>query len=98
MTRSLSVTASLCPPAHRTGAASHRRLALITPATEITFCVRGVISPLLSNVYLDEVDRMLEKAKEVTRLGDLTAMEYSRFADDLVILVGSFHRFDWLLK
>jgi RNA-directed DNA polymerase len=58
----------------------------------------GVISPLLSNVYLNEVDRMLEKAKEITRLGDLTAMEYSRFADDLVILVGSFHRFDWLLK
>jgi RNA-directed DNA polymerase len=27
----------------------------------------GVISPLLSNVYLNEVDRMLEQAKEVTR-------------------------------
>ena len=27
----------------------------------------GVISPLLSNVYLNEVDRMLERAKEVTR-------------------------------
>lgn len=58
----------------------------------------GVISPLLSNIYLNEVDCMLEKAKEVTRLGDLTSLEYSRFADDLVILVGSFHRFDWLLK
>jgi hypothetical protein len=29
-----------------------------------------VISPLLSNVYLNEVDRMLERAKEVTRDGD----------------------------
>ena len=27
----------------------------------------GVISPLLSNIYLTEVDRMLERAKEVTR-------------------------------
>ena len=58
----------------------------------------GVISPLLSNIYLNEVDRMLEKAKEVTRHGDLTPLEYARYADDLVILVGSFHRFDWLLK
>jgi len=29
----------------------------------------GVISPLLSNLYLNEVDKMLEKAKEVTRKG-----------------------------
>jgi len=29
----------------------------------------GVISPLLSNVYLNEVDRMLERAKEATRNG-----------------------------
>ena len=28
----------------------------------------GVISPLLSNVYLNEVDRMLERAKAVTRV------------------------------
>src|SRR3954447_16481886 len=27
----------------------------------------GVISPLISNVYLNEVDKMLERAKEVTR-------------------------------
>ena len=47
----------------------------------------GVISPLLSNVYLNEVDRMLERAKEVTRRGQYTYIEYARFADDLVILV-----------
>ncbi len=29
----------------------------------------GVISPLLSNLYLNEVDKMLERAKEVTRQG-----------------------------
>ena len=47
----------------------------------------GVISPVLSNVYLNEVDRMLEKAKATTRRGPATRIEYARFADDLVILV-----------
>ena len=47
----------------------------------------GVISPLLSNLYLNEVDRMLERAKEVTRNGQYTYVEYARYADDLVILV-----------
>ncbi len=28
----------------------------------------GVISPLLSNIYLTEVDRMLERAKTVTTM------------------------------
>jgi RNA-directed DNA polymerase len=27
----------------------------------------GLISPLLSNLYLNEIDKMLEKAKEYTR-------------------------------
>ena len=56
----------------------------------------GVISPLLSNLYLNEVDRMLERAKEVTRQGRWTAIEYARFADDLVILVDSHPRHRWL--
>ena len=47
----------------------------------------GVISPLLSNVYLNEVDCMLERATEVTREGEWTRIEYARFADDLVVLV-----------
>ena len=49
----------------------------------------GVISPLLSNIYLTEVDRMLERAKEVTRNGIYTYVEYVRFADDLVVLIDS---------
>lgn len=56
----------------------------------------GVISPLLSNLYLNEVDRMLERAKEVTRRGRYTYIEYARFADDLVILVDGYRRWDWL--
>jgi RNA-directed DNA polymerase len=58
----------------------------------------GVISPLLSNLYLDEVDRMLERAKEVTRNGKYTYIEYARYADDLVILVDAYPRHDWLLR
>ena len=42
----------------------------------------GVISPLLSNIYLDVVDRMLEKAREVTREGGQARVQYARFADD----------------
>ena len=38
----------------------------------------GVISPLLSNIYLTEVDAMLERAKEVTRDGMTTYVEYAR--------------------
>ena len=56
----------------------------------------GVISPLLSNIYLNEVDKMLERAKEVTRTGRWTAIEYARFADDLVVLVNADQRHEWL--
>jgi RNA-directed DNA polymerase len=58
----------------------------------------GVISPLLSNVYLNEVDAMLERAKEVTRNGRYTYVEYARWADDLVILVDGYRRHAWLLR
>jgi RNA-directed DNA polymerase len=58
----------------------------------------GVLSPLLSNVYLTEVDRMLERAQEVTQQGSHTYLQYARFADDLVILVDAYARHDWLLK
>ena len=56
----------------------------------------GVISPVLSNLYLNEVDQMLERAKAVTRRERWTAVEYARFADDLVILVDSQPRQQWL--
>ena len=58
----------------------------------------GVISPLLSNVYLTEVDRMLERAKRVTRDGSTSAVEYARYADDLVVLVHEGRRWDWVLR
>jgi RNA-directed DNA polymerase len=58
----------------------------------------GVISPLLSNLYLNEVDKMLERAKEVTRCGRYTYIEYARFADDLVILVDGYRKWKWLVQ
>jgi len=58
----------------------------------------GVISPLLSNLYLDQVDRMLERANEVTRSDPWTYIQYVRFADDLVILIDGHPRSGWLLE
>src|ERR1700674_399624 len=58
----------------------------------------GVISPLLSNLYLNEVDRMLEKAVNITRRGKYTNIQYARFADDMVILIDAERRSDWLVK
>jgi len=58
----------------------------------------GVISPVLSNLYLDEVDRMLERAKEATREGKYVHIEYARFADDVVILTNAHPRTSRLLQ
>ena len=58
----------------------------------------GVISPLLSNLYLNEVDRMLEKAVDTTRRGKSTSVQYARFADDMVILIDAERRSDWLVN
>jgi RNA-directed DNA polymerase len=57
----------------------------------------GVISPMLSNLYLTEVDQMLEKAIATTRRGQYPNIQYARFADDLVVLIDSHPRHDWLI-
>jgi len=44
------------------------------------------------------MDKMLEKAKEVTREGKYMHLEYARFADDCVILVDGHRKWDWLWK
>ncbi len=46
---------------------------------EVTFCVQGVISPLLSNILLDEVDRELERRGH----------RFVRYADDCNVYVRS---------
>jgi RNA-directed DNA polymerase len=48
---------------------------------EVIFCVRGVISPLLSNLVLDDLD------KELTQRGH----RFCRYADDCNIYVRSHH-------
>jgi RNA-directed DNA polymerase len=56
----------------------------------------GVISPMLSNLYLTEVDCMLEKAIATTRRGKYPNVQCARFADDLVVLIDSHPRHEWL--
>jgi RNA-directed DNA polymerase len=58
----------------------------------------GVISPMLSNLYLTEVDRMLEKAIATTRRGKYANVQYARFADDLVVLIDSHRRHEWIVR
>ncbi|MCX6131882.1 MAG: reverse transcriptase domain-containing protein [Proteobacteria bacterium] len=47
----------------------------------------SVIGPLWANLYLNDVDRMLEQAQKVTRDGKYERVRYVRFADDIIILV-----------
>ena len=56
-----------------------------------------MISPLLSNLYLNEVDRMLEKAADTTRRGKATKVQYARFADDMLSLIDAERHSDWLV-
>src|SRR5262244_130088 len=46
---------------------------------QVTFCVRGVISPLLANIYLNKLDRIW--AARCSQLGILI-----RYADDYVAM------------
>ena len=59
---------------------SRRALTLLeSPRSLVIFCVRGVLSPLLSNIVLDELDRELERRKH----------RFVRYADDCNIYVRS---------
>ena len=59
----------------------------------------GVASPLLANIYLNEVDAMLEGQKAKTSRSGFTYIEYARYADDLVVLVDGYGgKWEWLLK
>jgi RNA-directed DNA polymerase len=58
----------------------------------------GTISPLLSNLYLNSVDEMMERAREVTRRKGYENLDFVRSADDMVILVHGHRNEDWLLR
>jgi RNA-directed DNA polymerase len=47
----------------------------------------SVIGPLWANVFLNDIDRMLERAQETTKQGPYETVRYTRFADDLVVLI-----------
>src|SRR6476659_7270152 len=50
---------------------------------EVAFCVRGVVSPLLANVYLHHVfDLWIEAWRKKVARGDVIVV---RYADDLVV-------------
>jgi RNA-directed DNA polymerase len=57
----------------------------------------GIISPLLSNLYLNVVDEMMERARETTRRNGYENIDFVRSADDMVILVHGHSSEDWLL-
>ncbi len=58
----------------------------------------GIVSPLLSNLYLNEVDEMMERAREVTRRNGYHNLDFIRSADDMVILVHGHPNENWLLQ
>lgn len=58
----------------------------------------GIISPLLSNLYLNEVDEMMERAREVTRRKGYYNLDFIRSADDMVILIHGHPNENWLVE
>jgi len=74
-TDTITLRHSIPIPPGSNGSPSPPPTSLDQGRTQVIFCVRGVVSPLLSNLYLNEVDQMLEKAKEVTRYERWTAVE-----------------------
>src|SRR5438477_6077420 len=80
-----------CPPNQRRPPATRRRQPANCGCTvKVTFCVRGVASPLLANVYLHYVyDLWVEQWRRRHATGDMIVV---RYADDSV--VGFQHRQD----
>ena len=51
----------------------------------------GPFSPLAANIYLNEVDWVFDAIRRKTAEGDYEAVNYHRFADDIVITVSGHH-------
>src|SRR5690242_12718596 len=79
MIGSSSVTVFPSPRDRRMEAVRRPRMPLIVLATaEVTFCVRGVISPLLANLFLHyALDAWLRR--------EMCSVRFCRYADDAVI-------------
>src|ERR1700726_926525 len=79
MIRSCSGIAFPCHRDRRTRTTLRRRVTPISRETEVTFCVRGVISPVLSNIFLHVLDTVW--TRKYAHLGVLV-----RYADDFVVM------------
>src|SRR5258707_14822187 len=78
MTKSSFDTPSPCLPAQPTA----RRPTMQTPlqpGPKVIFCVRGAVSPLLSNIFLDPLDHLMAER----------GFEMVRYADDFVVMCRS---------
>ena len=51
----------------------------------------GPFSPLASNIYLNEIDWQFDEIRKKTAQGEFEAVNYHRFADDIVITVSGHH-------
>jgi RNA-directed DNA polymerase len=58
----------------------------------------GVLSPLLANIYLNEIDGLFEKAAVRARRNGHGMMDYCRFADDMVVTTDDHPGSDSLLE
>jgi len=58
----------------------------------------GVISPLLANIYLNEMDKALEELRCVATDKAYFSMQYARYADDEVVLVNYHDDNKWVVQ
>lgn len=58
----------------------------------------GVISPLFSNIYLQEVDEMFTRAEAVVRRHYGTELTFYRYADDMICMVKKRQQYERLMK
>src|SRR5262245_5818349 len=82
MTRSSSATAFPFHWDRRTGVALLHRVNPAPEKDEVTFCVRGVVSPLLANIYMHRFIKAFRKYG-LDRRYDAVLVTY---ADDFVVL------------
>ena len=78
-TRSSFATRSRSPTIHRPAITPRPHPSAARPPAIVTFCVQGVMSPLLSNILLDDLDKELERRGH----------HFCRYADDVNIYVAS---------
>jgi group II intron reverse transcriptase/maturase len=64
---------------------------IIKAAGKIGVPQGGPFSPLAANIYLNEIDWMFDAIRRKTAQGPYEAVNYHRFADDVVITVSGHH-------